>query len=80
VYSIVKEQENHMKQGHEKEKEFQFHKSEFENPCKAQDVGLETFVECLEEHPYDCPFSIPLDGLYYCKCPLCVYIAKDLNK
>ena len=47
-----------------------------ENLCKARDVGLETFIECLEDDPYICAFSIRLSGLSYCKCPLRVYIAK----
>jgi hypothetical protein len=53
---------------------------EFDPPCKAQDVGLETFVECLEDDSYKCVFSICLGGEYLCKCPLRVYIAKKLKK
>ena len=49
-----------------------------EGLCKAQDVGLAT--ECLEENPFECPFSVPFGGLYYCECPLRVYIAKELKK
>jgi hypothetical protein len=51
-----------------------------ENLCKARDVGLETVVECLEEDPYVCPFSMSLGGMYYCKCPVRVYITKKLKK
>jgi hypothetical protein len=49
--------------------DFKWYKQESENLCKAQDVGLETFVECLEEHPHECPFSRDLAGIHYCKCP-----------
>ena len=52
----------------------------FDPPCNARDVGLHTFVECLEEDPDDCPFSMLLDGVHYCKCPLCIDIAKQLEK
>ena len=48
-----------------------------ENLCKARDVGLGTFIECLEDEPHECPFSMRLSGLSYCKCPLRVYIAKN---
>jgi hypothetical protein len=80
-----------MEQDHEKElkeimaglacpKDFKCYRHGFENLCKAQDVGLETFLECLEEHPYDCPLSVSFGGLYYCRCPLRVYISKKLKK
>jgi hypothetical protein len=49
-----------------------------EGLCKAQDVGLAT--ECLEENPFECSFSVPFGGLYYCECPLRIYIAKNLKK
>jgi hypothetical protein len=51
-------------------KGFKCYKSGFENLCKARDIGLETFIECLEEDPHDCPFSMRLHGVDYCKCPL----------
>jgi hypothetical protein len=37
-------------------KDFQCYKSEFEKLCKVKDVGLEQYVECLEENPPDCKF------------------------
>jgi hypothetical protein len=61
-------------------KDFQCYKSGFEVLCKAGDVGLETFVECLEEYPEKCSFSLSLAGLHYCKCSLRVYIVKKLKK
>jgi hypothetical protein len=48
--------------------------------CKARDIGLQSLVECLEEYPDKCPFSLSLAGLVCCKCPVRVYIAKTLNK
>jgi hypothetical protein len=61
-------------------KDFKCYRSGFEALCKARDVGLETFIECFEDDPFDCPFSMRLHGVHYCKCPLRVYIAKKLKK
>jgi hypothetical protein len=60
--------------------DFNCYKQGAESFCKAGDVGLETFVECFEEYPYGCPFSMSLSGVYYCKCPLRVHIVKKLKK
>lgn len=53
---------------------------EFEIRCKARDVGLETFVECLEDDPDECEFSMPLAGIEYCASPVRVYVVKNLKK
>ncbi len=54
-------------------------KQRIESLCKARDVGLQTFVECLEEDPYECPYAMFV-GRHYCKYPLRVHIAKKLKK
>ncbi|MES0350250.1 MAG: hypothetical protein ABUK19_05985 [Desulfobacteria bacterium] len=51
-----------------------------EKLCKAKDVGMRTFVQCLEPNPIECPFSKLLAVSYVCKCPLRIYITKELNK
>jgi hypothetical protein len=51
----------------------------FETLCKARDVGKQTFLECLEPNPRECPFSKLLAAWYICKCPLRIYIAKKLK-
>ena len=61
-------------------KDFKCYKSGFTDLCKARDIGLDSFLECLEEAPYRCPFSVHFGREYYCKCPLRVYIAKKENK
>jgi len=49
--------------------------------CKADDIGLESYLVCLEEHPKDCKFHVVLFGdKHFCKCPLRVYIAKNIKK
>lgn len=52
----------------------------FDKPCKTKEIGLETFLECLEERPDDCPFSLSYSGMFLCECPLRVYICKNLRK
>ncbi len=61
-------------------KDFQCAESGFERLCKAKDYGLESYLECLEENPYNCPFSLSFGYDHFCKCPLRVYLSKELNK
>ena len=61
-------------------KDFNCHKQGFKVLCKAKDVGLESYLECLEERPQDCPLSVEFGGLFYCRCPLRIYIAKELKR
>ena len=60
-------------------KDFRCYKSKFKDLCKAKDIGLKSFLLCLEEDQ-KCPFSIFFIDEYLCKCPLRVFIAKELNK
>jgi hypothetical protein len=48
--------------------------------CKAKDVGLDSFVECLEKDSCRCPFSVSYAYSFYCSCPPRVYIARELKK
>lgn len=61
-------------------KDFKCYKSHFDVVCKAKDIGLETFLECLEENPQYCHFAVPFGYAHFCQCPLRVYIAKKLRK
>ena len=61
-------------------KNFQCCESGFEVLCKAKDVGIEEFLECLDERPFACRFSVAFGDSYYCQCPLRVYISKKLKK
>ena len=60
-------------------KGFACHRSAFEVLCKAKDIGVESFVVCLEEEPFECKFSLPFGYSYYCRCPLRVYVAKKFG-
>jgi len=61
-------------------KDFKCYRSGFKNLCKAKDLGMNTFLQCLEESPRNCPFAFDFGSTYFCKCPLRVYIAKKLKK
>ncbi len=50
-----------------------------EKPCKARDIGLKSFIECLEEKPFNCASLIPFGDSCYCACAPRVYMAKELK-
>lgn len=62
-------------------KDFVCYQSEFEHVCKAKDIGLENYLDCLGEATSTmlCPFSLSFGNSYMCRCPLRVYLAKNLN-
>ncbi len=44
--------------------------------CKAKDIGLEAFVQCLEQDAFRCPFSVRYSSSYFCRSSARVYAAK----
>ena len=60
-------------------KNFKCAEGGFEDLCKATDIGLENFLNCLEKNPADCPFALSYGLRYLCQCPLRVYLAKKLK-
>ena len=58
---------------------FQHCKFGFEKLCKAKDNGLKRYVECLEDEFGTCEFRVPFRDGVFCKCPVRVYIAKELK-
>jgi len=60
--------------------DFVCYHSDFNKLCKAKDIGMESFVVCLEEKPEECVFAMSLAGSKFCRCQLRVYIAKVLKK
>lgn len=44
--------------------------------CKARDVGLDSFAECLEKDAYRCPFSVSYARTHYCISPARVNVAQ----
>lgn len=61
-------------------KDFKCYKSGLQVVCKARDIGIESFLECLEEDCEWCKFSFHFGNRVFCRCPLRVYIAKKLKK
>jgi len=47
--------------------------------CKTDDIGLESFLICLEEKPKKCPFSTLFGNRYFCKKPLSLESAHRLD-
>jgi hypothetical protein len=60
-------------------KDFRCVDSGFQAVCRAEDVGSDCFLRCLEDDPQGCPFAAPCRGTVYCECPLRVFICKKLN-
>jgi len=50
-----------------------------ENLSKAEDVGMPTFIRCLETNSPECRFSAPYGYSNFCSCPLRVYMCKKLK-
>jgi hypothetical protein len=61
-------------------KDFTCKKSGFKVLCKARDIGIQSFLLCLEEDPPKCKFSLALEREYICECPVRIYVAKKLGK
>lgn len=80
---LKKEQKKQIEEiikGIECPKDFSCYKSRFENLCNAIDIGLESFLLCLEGKPWKCKFSLSRGHQYFCTCPLNIYIIKELKK
>ncbi len=56
-----------------------FHRHGIENLCKVKDVGLVTFVQCLEETPSACNCSVCFADSWFCSCAPLIYMAKKLK-
>ncbi|HEX9023667.1 MAG TPA: hypothetical protein VF799_07495 [Geobacteraceae bacterium] len=61
-------------------KNFLCAKNGFEHLCKARDFGVRGFLYCLEDTPQQCPFAIPFGFIHICRCPLRVFVEKNLRK
>jgi hypothetical protein len=61
-------------------REFCCLKTGFDRACKTKDVGLDSYLQCLEEDASQCLFSASFGSTHLCSCPLRIYIAKKLKK
>jgi hypothetical protein len=48
----------------------QWYMPRFGFTCEAKDIGLDSYVMCLERDSSRCPFSVTYARSYYCKCSL----------
>jgi hypothetical protein len=46
--------------------------------CKAKDIGMKSYLECLEKKPPECAFALSWGDGYFCECPMRLHIAKKL--
>lgn len=64
-------------------KGFECAENGFEILCKAKDFGDEQSLQCLEETSPPCLFAGVFDygfQMRFCRCPLRVYLGKNLGK
>jgi len=61
-------------------KGFVCYESGFKMLCKAKEHGLKSFLKCLEDSDTYCHFSISFGGERFCRCPLRVYISREIKK
>lgn len=54
--------------------------SDLQDICKAQNIGVNSFIRCLFEEPENCKFAVPLGSTYLCKCPVRALILEKLGK
>jgi len=60
-------------------KGFRCYDSGFEHLGEVKDIGLESFLECLEERCQTCPLCLHFASAYLCQCRLRIYVARRLG-
>ena len=60
-------------------RDFACYKSELNPCCKVKDVELENHLEIEGEYDSSCKYLVVSNGVPYCRCPLCVYLTKQLG-
>ena len=58
---------------------FKCSESGFETLCKAKDRGVKRHLDCLEDDHSRCTFALSFGDGYFCKCPLRVFLSKELK-
>jgi len=69
VEQNIKRQIEEIIGGIECPKDFICYKSGLNNLCRAKDIGIESFLECLERNPQKCKVSFPFGLFYLCHVP-----------
>lgn len=79
IEQAEKEQIEKIIEGIECRKDFECYKSGLSKLCKAKDIGIDSLLVCID-CDVNCDFSSMLGDYMVCKCPLRIYIAKNLKK
>ncbi|MCP4676683.1 MAG: hypothetical protein GY854_14465 [Deltaproteobacteria bacterium] len=61
-------------------KNFKCAENGFKNLCCARDIGIESYLDCLEKEIFTCQFALDFGEGRLCQCPLRVFLAKKLKK
>ena len=61
-------------------KNFKCAESGFKHLCKATDIGIDSYLKCLEETHSVCSFKFFFGDGHLCQCPLRVYLSRKLKK
>lgn len=48
--------------------------------CRAVDVGFDAFLECHHEQPQLCRFARSFGHAFFCRCPLSLYIRREIGR
>ena len=77
---------NHKKQieqiisGMKCRKDFKCYKSGFKDLTRVQVFTASDLLKCLGDNPQKCEYASAFGDGYFCKCPVRLYISKNLKK
>lgn len=72
VEEIIAEMECH--------RDFKCCRSGYTELCRVKIIGEKSYLECLEENPEECDYSVSFGYSYFCQCPVRNRIAKKLKR
>ena len=55
--------------------DFSCYKKKLRSLCKTKDIGMKDYVQ-VTKNGHWCKFLMVVGEIYYCSCPLCVYLTK----
>jgi hypothetical protein len=55
--------------------DFSCYKKKLRPLCKIKDIGMKDYVQ-VTKNGHWCKFLMVVGEIYYCSCPLCVYLTK----
>ena len=60
-------------------KDFACAENGFRELCRVRQIGLDSYLECLEDRPWECRFGFSFGSSYFCRCPLRVYLSQHVE-